>query len=85
MAGAPSDLIKRVPLFSELDEREVKSVAESMVERTFQAGAAVTTEGKGGTGSSSSSTGQRPSASAEARWASSVPATTSARWLSWQT
>jgi CRP/FNR family transcriptional regulator, cyclic AMP receptor protein len=50
MAGAPTELIKRVPLFSELDERELKAVAGSMVERIFPAGEAVTTEGKSGVG-----------------------------------
>jgi CRP/FNR family transcriptional regulator, cyclic AMP receptor protein len=50
MAKAPVDLIKSVPLFSDLDNRELKEVAESMKERTFAAGDAVTQEGTGGAG-----------------------------------
>jgi CRP-like cAMP-binding protein len=50
MATAPVELIKRVPLFSELDDRELKEIAGSMKERTFAAGDTVTEEGKGGVG-----------------------------------
>jgi CRP/FNR family transcriptional regulator, cyclic AMP receptor protein len=50
MAVAPLDLVKRVPLFSDLDDRELKQVAASMKERTFKAGDTVTEEGKGGIG-----------------------------------
>ena len=50
MAQAPVDLIKSVPLFSDLDNRELKEVAESMKERTFAAGETVTQEGTGGAG-----------------------------------
>jgi CRP/FNR family cyclic AMP-dependent transcriptional regulator len=50
MPGAPPDLIKRVPLFSDLGDRELKQVANSMKERTFRAGDKVTEEGKGGVG-----------------------------------
>jgi len=50
MAKAPVDLIKSVPLFSDLDNRELKEVAESMKERTFAAGETVTQEGTGGAG-----------------------------------
>ena len=50
MAEAPVELIKRVPLFSDLDDRELKQVAQSMKERTFSAGDTVTEEGKGGIG-----------------------------------
>jgi CRP/FNR family cyclic AMP-dependent transcriptional regulator len=50
MAVAPLDLVKRVPLFSDLDDRELKQVAASMKERTFNAGDTVTEEGKGGIG-----------------------------------
>jgi CRP/FNR family cyclic AMP-dependent transcriptional regulator len=50
MAKAPVDLIKSVPLFSDLDNRELKEVAESMKERTFPAGETVTQEGTGGAG-----------------------------------
>jgi CRP/FNR family cyclic AMP-dependent transcriptional regulator len=50
MANAPVELIKGVPLFSDLDKRELKEVAESMKERTFGAGDTVTQEGTGGAG-----------------------------------
>jgi CRP/FNR family transcriptional regulator, cyclic AMP receptor protein len=50
MADAPLDLVKRVPLFSDLDDRELKQVAASMKERTFNAGDTVTEERKSGIG-----------------------------------
>jgi CRP/FNR family cyclic AMP-dependent transcriptional regulator len=50
MATAPVELIKNVPLFSDLNDRELRSVAASMKERTFNAGDTVTEEGKGGVG-----------------------------------
>jgi CRP-like cAMP-binding protein len=50
MATAPVELIKNVPLFSDLDDRELRQVAQSMKERTFTAGDVVTEEGKGGVG-----------------------------------
>jgi len=50
MAEAPVELIKGIPLFSDLDDRELKQIAASMKERTFSAGDTVTEEGKGGIG-----------------------------------
>ena len=50
MAKAPVELIRKVPLFSDLDNRELKEIADSMKERTFNAGDTVTEEGKGGAG-----------------------------------
>jgi CRP-like cAMP-binding protein len=50
MANAPVELIKKVPLFADLDKRELKEVADSMKERKFAAGDTVTEEGKGGAG-----------------------------------
>jgi CRP/FNR family transcriptional regulator, cyclic AMP receptor protein len=50
MAEAPTELLKRVPLFSDLSDKELRQVADSMKERTFDAGQAVTEEGKGGIG-----------------------------------
>jgi CRP/FNR family cyclic AMP-dependent transcriptional regulator len=50
MAKAPVELIKKVPLFSDLDNRELKEIADSMKERSFAAGDTVTEEGKGGVG-----------------------------------
>jgi len=50
MAEAPLELLKRVPLFTGLGDRELKQIAQSMKERTFSAGDRVTEEGKGGIG-----------------------------------
>ena len=44
------ELIKKVPLFSDLNDRELREIAQSMKERTFGAGDVVTEEGKGGVG-----------------------------------
>jgi CRP-like cAMP-binding protein len=49
MAISPEQL-KQVPLFSGLDDRELKSIASSLRERTFPAGTTVTEEGKSGVG-----------------------------------
>jgi len=43
-------LLKRVPIFEGLDERELERIAASMKDRTFRAGETVTTEGQGGIG-----------------------------------
>src|SRR2546423_13156262 len=50
VAGAPVDLIQRVPLFSDLGRKEVEQVAGSMKERNFAAGETLTVEGRGGGG-----------------------------------
>src|SRR5437868_13070226 len=44
------DALKRVSLFSDLDRKELESVADSMRERTFGPGDTVTAEGSGGAG-----------------------------------
>jgi CRP-like cAMP-binding protein len=43
-------MLKTVPLFADLDGRELGQIAASMRERRFAAGDAVTTEGAGGAG-----------------------------------
>jgi CRP-like cAMP-binding protein len=48
--AAPAELLKRVPLFADLDRNELKSVVNSLNERTFKAGETVLSEGKGGVG-----------------------------------
>jgi CRP/FNR family transcriptional regulator, cyclic AMP receptor protein len=48
MAGAPRDVLKRVPLFADLDRRELGQVARLFKERRFHAGETVTREGSGG-------------------------------------
>ncbi len=50
MAGAPVELLKRVPLFEGLDRKDLEAIAGSMKQRTFAAGEAVTTEGEAGVG-----------------------------------
>jgi CRP/FNR family cyclic AMP-dependent transcriptional regulator len=44
------DLLKRVPIFEGLDDRELDRIAASMKQRTFRSGDTVTTEGQGGVG-----------------------------------
>ena len=50
MAEGAVDLLKRVPIFSDLDRKELERIASSMKQRTFNAGDAVTTEGQSGIG-----------------------------------
>jgi CRP/FNR family transcriptional regulator, cyclic AMP receptor protein len=48
MAGAPVDVLKRVPLFADLNRRELAQVARLFKERRFPAGETVAREGSGG-------------------------------------
>jgi CRP-like cAMP-binding protein len=50
VARASTDVLKRVPLFSGLDDRELEQIASTMRERRFAAGDTVTEEGAGGAG-----------------------------------
>jgi CRP/FNR family cyclic AMP-dependent transcriptional regulator len=50
VAEGAADLLKRVPIFSDLDGKELERIASSMKQRTFNAGDAVTTEGQSGIG-----------------------------------
>ena len=50
MAGAPTDLLERVPLFSDLEHKELEQIAGSMKQRTFAAGETVVAEGDQGVG-----------------------------------
>jgi CRP-like cAMP-binding protein len=50
VAGAPIDALRRVPLFEDLDEAELQSIADSMNEANVPAGAVVTAEGGPGDG-----------------------------------
>src|SRR6476659_9528592 len=50
VADGAVDLLKRVPLFSDLDRKELERIAASMKERTFSAGETVTAEGLTGVG-----------------------------------
>jgi CRP-like cAMP-binding protein len=50
MARASVATLKNVPLFAELDDRELGQIADSMQERRFPAGTTVTQEGAAGAG-----------------------------------
>jgi CRP-like cAMP-binding protein len=47
---APEELIRRVPLFSDLDKRELQGLVSSMKERRFKAGDTIASEGQTGIG-----------------------------------
>jgi CRP-like cAMP-binding protein len=44
------ELLKRVPLFSDLDGKELEQIANSMKQRTFSAGQEIAVEGQSGVG-----------------------------------
>ena len=48
--SAPVETLQNVPLFAELDERQLEQLARQMHERRFPEGADVTSEGAGGAG-----------------------------------
>ena len=48
--AAPKELLKRVPLFQGLDERQLETLARNFTDRTFTAGQQMTSEGGGGVG-----------------------------------
>jgi CRP/FNR family cyclic AMP-dependent transcriptional regulator len=50
VARPSTDVLRKVPLFSELDDRELQEIAAQMRERSFSAGDTVTQEGAGGAG-----------------------------------
>jgi CRP/FNR family cyclic AMP-dependent transcriptional regulator len=50
VARASSEVLKKVPLFAGLDDRELEQIASTMRERRFSAGDRVTEEGAGGAG-----------------------------------
>jgi CRP/FNR family transcriptional regulator, cyclic AMP receptor protein len=50
VARASGDMLKKVPLFADLDARELEQISSSMRERRFSAGDTVTQEGAGGAG-----------------------------------
>jgi CRP/FNR family transcriptional regulator, cyclic AMP receptor protein len=73
VAGAPTRALKRVPLFEDLDEAELQSLAGVMNEANVPAGAVVTAEGGAGdaffvidAGEAAVTVGGRPRASLEA-------------------
>jgi len=50
VAKASVEMLKKVPLFADLDGRELEQIAGSMRERRFGSGDTVTQEGAGGAG-----------------------------------
>jgi CRP-like cAMP-binding protein len=48
--AAPQELIQQVPLFSDLDKKELQGLASSMKERNFDEGDKIATEGQTGIG-----------------------------------
>jgi CRP-like cAMP-binding protein len=50
VAEGAVDLLQRVPLFSDLDRKELERISASMKERTFAASDTVTAEGSSGVG-----------------------------------
>jgi CRP-like cAMP-binding protein len=48
VAGAPVEVLKRVPLFADLDRRELHQLARLFKERSFSEGETVMKEGLGG-------------------------------------
>ena len=50
MTDGAANLLKRVPIFSDLDGKELERIANSMKQRTFSAGETVTSEGQTGVG-----------------------------------
>jgi CRP-like cAMP-binding protein len=50
VADALTDLLARVELFRDLDRSELREIANSMRQYSYQAGRAVVTEGEGGVG-----------------------------------
>jgi len=50
MARPSAEMIAKVPLFSDLEPRELRRIADSFKERQFKAGDTIATEGKSGVG-----------------------------------
>jgi CRP/FNR family cyclic AMP-dependent transcriptional regulator len=50
MASEAVDLLRKVPLFSDLDNRELSDIAKSMKQRTFSQGQQIAVEGESGVG-----------------------------------
>jgi CRP/FNR family transcriptional regulator, cyclic AMP receptor protein len=48
--AAPTDLLKRVPLFKGLDDKHIETLSRTFTDRTFRAGQDITSEGGGGVG-----------------------------------
>jgi CRP/FNR family transcriptional regulator, cyclic AMP receptor protein len=50
MANGAADLLRQVPLFSDLENSELQQIARSMKQRTFSLGQQIAVEGESGVG-----------------------------------
>jgi CRP/FNR family cyclic AMP-dependent transcriptional regulator len=50
MGQASAEMLKKVPLFAGLDDRELQQIASTLRERRYQAGETLTQEGSSGAG-----------------------------------
>ena len=50
MATTRTELLRRVPLFANLEPKELEQIERTMKPRTFQSGETIATEGQGGVG-----------------------------------
>jgi CRP/FNR family transcriptional regulator, cyclic AMP receptor protein len=50
MSKEAAELLRQVPLFSDLDQRELQDIASAMKPRTFSAGQEIAVEGQSGVG-----------------------------------
>lgn len=50
MASETANLLRKVPLFSDLNDRELEGIANSMKQRTFSSGQEIAVEGESGVG-----------------------------------
>lgn len=48
--SAPVDLLRNVPIFHGLSQKELKTLADNFTQRTFREGTELTAEGQGGVG-----------------------------------
>jgi CRP-like cAMP-binding protein len=50
VAKEAADLLQKVPLFADLERKELEEIASAMKQRTFSAGQEIAVEGEGGVG-----------------------------------
>ena len=78
--SAPIELLKQVPIFQRLSDKELKTLAANFTERTFEAGQELTSEGQGAAGFFVIESGEaKVDRRRRRRGARSARATTSAR------
>ena len=77
--SAPIELLKHVPMFERLSDKELKTLAATFTEKTFRSGQELTSEGQGAAGFFVIESGEADVLSTEHAGARSARATTSAR------